>query len=81
MTNVVPDIRSSLIGGQVKSPLKTVQGHVVLLGIETAETQVSEELCIVYPHLEQTSGRGGRRKGGGEGGGRDRVKGEGGREE
>lgn len=70
MTNVVPDIRSSLIGGQVKSPLKTVQGHVVLLGIETAETQVSEELCIVYPHLEQTSGRGGRRKGGGrEGGG------------
>ena len=33
MTNVVPDIRSSLIGGQVKSPLKTVQGHVVLASI------------------------------------------------
>ena len=65
MTNVVPHVRSILIGGQVKGSLETVQGHVVLLGIETAETQVSEELGIVYPHLKQTSGRGERREGDG----------------
>ena len=64
MTNVVPDISTILIGDQVQGSLQTVQSHVKLLGIVAAETQVSEELCIVHPHLEQTSGREGGREGG-----------------
>ena len=58
MTNIVPDIGSVFIRGQVQGSLETVQGHVVLLGIVAAETQVREELRIVHPHLEQTSGGG-----------------------
>ena len=57
MANVVPDISTVLIGGQVQGSLQTVQSHVKLLGIVAAETQISEELCIVHSHLKQTSGR------------------------
>ena len=64
VTDVVPDISTVLIGDQVQGSLQTVQSHVKLLGIVAAETQVSEELCIVHPHLEQTSGKEGGREGG-----------------
>ena len=59
-----------------------MQGHVILLGIVAAETKVREELCIVHPHLEQTSavGRKEGMEGGGEDGGRKWRWREGGRE-
>lgn len=53
-----------------------MQGHVILLGIVAAETKVRKELCIVHPHLKQTSGGG--RKEGMEGGGEDGGRGDGG---
>ena len=41
MTYVVPHVSSGLIvGGELESPLQAADGHVVLLRVETAETEV-----------------------------------------
>lgn len=62
MTYVVPHVSSGLIvGGELESPLQAADGHVVLLGVETAETEVSKQLCVIHTNLKKPSG-GGRRK-------------------
>ena len=86
MAYVVPHVSRGLVTrGQVQGPLQAAEGHVVLLGVEATETQVSEQLGIVDTHLEQSPeaererGRGDEveeergREGGGEGnkGGRE----------
>ena len=54
MSNVIPDVSLRLIGGLVQRPLEAAEGHVVMLGIETAHAHVGEDLSSVHTHLEQT---------------------------
>ena len=66
MAYVVPHISSSfVIRRESQSSLETADGHVVLLGVETAQTEVSEEFCVIHTHLKEPSvGRRGERGGG-----------------
>lgn len=50
--NVVPHVSAALVRGQTEGLEEAVDGHVVLLGIETAQAQVGEQFCTVDPHLE-----------------------------
>ena len=54
MSNVVPDVSLGVIRGNSESSLEAAEGHVVVLGIETANAHVGEDLSIVNPHLKQT---------------------------
>ena len=57
MSQIVPNISQLLIiGHQGEGPFKGGQGHVILLSIEAAQTQVIVQLAIVHPHLQQPSG-------------------------
>ena len=51
MGNIIPDISYVIICGQSQCSLKTIKSHIILLGIETAQTQVVKQLCIVDTHL------------------------------
>ena len=56
MAYVVPHIgRGLVLCGEKKGPLEAAHGHVVLLRVEAAETEVDEELCVVHSHLEETT--------------------------
>jgi len=57
MCNVVPYVCNSFIISQRESLLKTCHCHVILLGIETAQPKIVEELCIVNSHLQQSPGK------------------------
>ncbi|RUS72951.1 hypothetical protein EGW08_019291, partial [Elysia chlorotica] len=47
MPDIEPDVSLNyIILCQRHSPLEAGQGHIVLLGIETAQAQVVEQLCI-----------------------------------
>jgi hypothetical protein len=51
MSNVEPDVRERLVISQGQSTLKAGQGHVILLGIKTAQAKVVEQFRIVHTHL------------------------------
>ena len=53
MSNVVPDVILVVVRGQLESFLEAVERYVVLLGIETAEAEVGEQLGVVDAHLKQ----------------------------
>ena len=54
MSNIVPDISSGVvIGRELKTPQEAADGHVILLGIETAETEVCKQLRIVDSNLQE----------------------------
>jgi len=44
MTYVVPDIRHGLVRCKCQGTFKTVERHVILLGVETAQAQIIEQL-------------------------------------
>ena len=62
MAYVVPHISCSLIASrEIQGSLEAANGHVILLGVETAQTKVSEELCVIHTHLKEAPGRRGDR--------------------
>ena len=64
MTYVVPHVGSGLIiGGELESPLQAADGHVILLRVETAETEVSKQFCVIHTNLKEPSGGGREEKG------------------
>ena len=54
MGHVIPDLgQDVLVLGDVEGALETGDGHVVLLGVEAAQTEVVVELRRGDPHLQQ----------------------------
>ena len=54
MGHVIPDLgQDVLVLGDVEGALEAGDGHVVLLGVEAAQTEVIVELRRGYPHLQQ----------------------------
>lgn len=51
MSYVVPDISDVVIISETECSLKAGQCHVVLLGIETTQAQVVEQLGVAHTHL------------------------------
>lgn len=54
ISDVVPDVGRRLIYRQTQGSLKTADRHVVLVRVETAQTQVVEQLRVVQTHLQQS---------------------------
>jgi len=50
---VVPDVGLLFVGCHGDGSLEALEGHVVLLGVEAAQTEVVEELHVVDAHLYQ----------------------------
>lgn len=55
--NVVPGVGEGISGGQLQCPLEASDRHVILLRVETAESEIVEEFSIIHTHLKQSSAR------------------------
>ena len=51
MADIIPDIGGAVIVTQRNCPAQTPQGHVILLSVEAAQTDVGEDLRVVDAHL------------------------------
>lgn len=49
-----PNVGGDIIRRHCERSFKTLQGHVVLRGIEAAQAQVLPDLGAVSPHLKET---------------------------
>lgn len=54
VSDVVPDVSRRLVYRQAQGSLKTADRHIVLVRVETAQTQVVEQLRVVQTHLQQS---------------------------
>mmetsp|Transcript_24492 Transcript_24492/g.77431 ORF Transcript_24492/g.77431 Transcript_24492/m.77431 type:complete len:215 (+) Transcript_24492:373-1017(+) len=53
LPDVVPHVRHVVVAGRRQRALEAVERHVVLAGVEAAQPQVTPQLCVVDPHLQQ----------------------------
>lgn len=51
MSNVIPDVSQCLVISQWQRSLKASQGHIILLSIKTAQSQVVEQFSVIKSHL------------------------------